>query len=256
MAMRNLLLLMMAILAFFGLFVNILYINFIAPVNATVQELFSNPNRYSGRDVLVEGSLRKVWFLNAFLYNLTDAGYGIAVSSLADEDLDAYVGLKVLVQGKFRHRSQLLDSPSFLIEVSTIHATNGKPRFFLQFERSGGIAGFQEAFILDNNATASFFNRGIIIWQKKLSNEEFQEVIRIILDSGFLSLEKDAYDPKEGVADFFSYRLKVIIASDDKIQSKAVAWVDEWASKEPLPLDLTRLVAELKAFMASFHSTG
>lgn len=244
---------MIALMAVLSIPVYFLYVNFIVPVNVTIHELFSNPSRYDGREVRIEGLLLKTWFINTLFHNLTDAGYGIAVSSSADTDLDAYVGLKILVQGKFRYHPKLLDAPSLQIEVSTIHIEKGEPHFFLQFERIGGIAGFQEVFLLDNNATASFLSRGVTIWRKQLSPEEYQEIIHIVLDSGFLSLEEDAYDPKEGVADFFAYRLKVIIASDTKLQSKALSWVDEWASKEPLPSNLTRLMAELRAFLASIY---
>jgi|GEM_PF-4673886 cytochrome c-type biogenesis protein CcmE len=247
------LLLLIALVVTSSLAIYLLLLNLLVPakVSVSVRQLLLSPKSYDGKEVRVEGLLKKAWIFNTFFYNLTDSQYAVVVSSSGDMDLDAYVGLKVLVQGKFRYLPQLLDAPRFRINVSEIQVMEGKPRFFLQFERSGGIAGFQEVFILDNNATASFLSRGVTLWQKTLSPEQFQEAIRIIQDNGFLSIQRDAYGPREGVADFFAYRLKVVLASDTKLKSNSVSWVDEWASKDPLPSNLTRLMAELRAFLAS-----
>ena len=249
MVSKRLTLSLILIAAISSITVYFFYVNYIGPVYGTVRELVSNPDRYNGREVRIEGFLRKTWFTNRLYHNLSDAGAGIPISG--NMDLDAYVGLRIYVEGRFRHQAQASDAPKMLIEVTSLSVREGSPHFFLQFERVGGITGSHDIYIIDNNSTAFFLSRGRQYLQQGLSQNQLQKASQIILNNSFLSLKGNIFEARDNAADYFTYSLKVILSSGSKLESKSVVWVDEWASVEPLPSNLTKVQWDLKNYFVS-----
>ena len=225
-----------------------LYINPLGPIDVTVGAFLSDPARYNDREVRVEGSLCKSWFLTRLIHNLSDAGAGVAVTAQV-VDLDAYIGLRVVVEGRFRYRPNIVGGPNLIVEAATVRVKQGSTQFFLQWERTGGIAGLHQFFIIDHNSTAFIIDWGRTLLEKSLNASLLQSVTRIITENGFLTLQRERYEARQDTADYFTYSLKVVRASGSQLESKAVTWVDEWASKEPLPLNLTRLQSQLEPFI-------
>ncbi len=100
----------------------------------------------------------------------------------------------------------------------------------IAWSRSGGFAGIDETLTIGSDGSASLSSNFLGDSEFTLTEAEWEELISLIEDSGFLELEA-TYGAKAGVADFFSYSLTVDMDST----SKEVLWVDEWAAKGGLP---------------------
>jgi hypothetical protein len=100
----------------------------------------------------------------------------------------------------------------------------------ITWSRSGGFAGIDETLTIGSDGSASLSSNFMGDSEFTLTEAEWEELISLIEDSGFLELEA-TYGAKAGVADFFSYSLTVDMDST----SKEVLWVDEWAAKGGLP---------------------
>jgi len=100
----------------------------------------------------------------------------------------------------------------------------------ITWSRSGGFAGIDETLTIGSDGSASLSSNFLGDSEFTLTDAEWEELISLIEDSGFLELEA-TYGAKAGVADFFSYSLTVDMDST----SKEVLWVDEWAAKGGLP---------------------
>jgi len=100
----------------------------------------------------------------------------------------------------------------------------------IAWSRSGGFAGIDETLTIGSDGSASLSSNFLGDAEFTLTDAEWEELVALIEDSGFLELEA-TYGAKAGVADFFSYSLTVDMDST----SKEVLWVDEWAAKGGLP---------------------
>ncbi len=98
------------------------------------------------------------------------------------------------------------------------------------WSRSGGFAGLDETLTIGSDGSASLSSNFLGDAEFTLTDAEWEELVTLIEDSGFIELEA-TYGAKAGVADFFSYSLTV----DMGLTSKEVQWVDEWAAKGGLP---------------------
>jgi hypothetical protein len=98
------------------------------------------------------------------------------------------------------------------------------------WSRSGGFAGLDETLTIGSDGSASLSSNFLGDAEFTLTDAEWEELVTLIEDSGFIELEA-TYGAKAGVADFFSYSLTVDMGST----SKEVQWVDEWAAKGGLP---------------------
>ncbi|MEM2905170.1 MAG: BsuPI-related putative proteinase inhibitor [Candidatus Bathyarchaeia archaeon] len=250
MSARRLALVLLTLIVASGV-VYFLFLNPPGPMEVTLGALISDPGRYDGKEVRVEGSLRKTWLLSRLIHNLSDGPAGVAVISPAEMDLDAYVGLKILVEGRVQYRSQVLDAPRLLLEASSVKVKGGSPRFFLQWERSGGLEGLHRTVMMDNNSTVFLLSRGETVWQGGLSEGQLQKLMQLLDENGFFSVQGDRYEARQAAADYSTFSLKVFRVSGSRNESKAVTWVDEWAAEEALPQSLTRLQRELEGFLAA-----
>jgi len=100
----------------------------------------------------------------------------------------------------------------------------------ITWSRSGGFAGIDETLTIGPDGSASLSSNFLGDSEFTLTEAEWEELVALIEDSGFMELEA-TYGAKAGVADFFSYSLTVDMDST----SKEVLWVDEWAAKGGLP---------------------
>ena len=221
-----------------------------SPIPVKIKEIIENPEHYHSKEVRVEGILRKSWFTTYLIHNLTDADSSMAVSS--EKDLDAYTGLSVELEGTINYEPKLLGGLKLRINVESITERDDPPHFFLQWEQMGGISGLNNIFIIDNNSTVSHLRRGKLQLEKTLNQSEIQRVTKIIAENGFFSIEEDQFTAKGDAADYFTYKLKVILPSDSQLQTKTVTWVDEWASEETLPNNLKIVQTELQQFIDLF----
>jgi len=247
---RRLLLLSLILITISSLVAYLLFNNQTGPIPVKIKEITENPEHYHSKEVRIEGFLRKSWFMTYLIHNLTDNDSSIAVSS--EMDLDAYTGLSVALEGMINYEPKLLGGPKLRINADSVIEKDVPPHFFLQWEQMGGIAGLNSVFIIDNNSTVSHLRRGKLQLEKTLNQSEIQRVTQIIVENGFLSIQEDQYTAKDNAADYFTYKLKVILLSDTQLQTKTVTWVDEWASEEALPDNLKLVQAELQKFIEHF----
>ncbi len=253
MDIRRLLLLSLIIITISSLAVYLLF-NQTGPIPVKIKDITENPEYYHHKEVKIEGILRKSWFMTYLIHNLTDADSSITASS--EKDLDAYTGLNVELEGIVNYEPKLLGGPKLSINVNSMIEMDVPPHFFFQWEQMGGIAGLNDVFIIDNNSTVSHLRRGKINLENTLNYSELQRVTQIIVENGFLSIEEDQYTAKDNAADYFTYKLKVILLSDSQLQTKTVIWVDEWASEETLPDNLKLVQAELQQFIEYFTNNN
>ena len=104
------------------------------------------------------------------------------------------------------------------------------------WSRSGGFAGIDETLTIGSDGSIALSSNLLGDTEFTLTEAEWDELVALIEDSGFMELEA-TYGAKAGVADFFSYSLTVEMDST----SKQVQWVDEWASKGVLPEGLAEV---------------
>jgi hypothetical protein len=247
---RRLLLISLIFITISSLVAYFIFDNLTEPIPVKIIEITQNPEYYHGKEVKIEGVLRKSWFMTYLIHNLTDSGSSITVSG--EMDLDAYTGLNVALEGTINYEPKLLGGPKLRLNANSVIESSDSPHLFLQWEQIGGIAGLNDVFIIDNNSTVSYLRRGKIHLENTLNQSELQRVNHIIVENGFLSIQKDQYIAKDNTADYFSYKLKVILLSDSQLQTKTVTWVDEWASEETLPDNLKIVQSELQQFIEHF----
>ncbi|MGQ9514702.1 MAG: BsuPI-related putative proteinase inhibitor [Thermoproteota archaeon] len=132
--------------------------------------------------------------------------------------------------------------------VTNASPIEGSSNLFLQFERIGGIAGLHDSFIVDNNGTASMYVADDLVWRARLSVQKIEKLKSLILDNRLLDQEVRIL-PKKDSADYFTYHLKVILQTQEGLDSNEVSWVDEWASATELPQYITNFQKELRDFI-------
>ena len=247
---RRLLFLSLIFITVSSLIVYLILNNQIGPIHAKIVEITQNPEYYHGKEVRIEGFLRKSWFMTYLIHNLTDSDSSLAVSS--EMDLDAYTGLNIALEGKVNYEPKLLGGPKLRLNVDSVISKGDSPQFFLQWEQMGGIAGLNDVFVIDNNSTAYHLKRGKLHLETALNQSELRKVNQTIIENRFLSIQENQYTAKDNVADYFTYKLKVILLSDQRLQTKTVTWVDEWASEKTLPDNLKTVQAELQQFIEDF----
>lgn len=102
----------------------------------------------------------------------------------------------------------------------------------LTWEKTGGIAGLSEILVVEANGTASYHSNRFGDAKIILTDAEVKELMN---KAENLFAENKMYRPKLGVADYFTYQLTLYTAS----ASTKVTWVDEWASEEAIPKELS-----------------
>jgi len=120
---------------------------------------------------------------------------------------------------------------------------------YVEWEKSGGVAGLVEFLKIDSDGSWTFARRvgdRSTSRSGRLTKDQLIQIRQLISNSDFLNLEEDVFKPKAGNFDYFSYRLKTII--DGK--TKQVTWVDSWASSVPLPEKLLNLQKQIELFIA------
>ncbi len=116
------------------------------------------------------------------------------------------------------------------------------------WRRSGGFAGLEESLTVDPDGSVALTSSFLGEAEFTISASEWEELVALIGDSGFMELE-DIYDAKAGVADFFSYSLTV----EADPSSKRVQWVDDWAAEGALPEGLGEIG---EGVLEIIHGTG
>jgi hypothetical protein len=100
----------------------------------------------------------------------------------------------------------------------------------VMWERSGGFAGIDETLEIEPDGSVTLHSNLLGEKEFTLSETEWNQLLSVIENSGFTGF-KTSYEPRSGVADFFTYSLAVTRGSS----TKRVEWVDEWASESDLP---------------------
>jgi len=244
---RRLLLLSLIFITVSSLVAYFIFNNQTKPIPIKIIEITQNPEYYHGKEVRIDGFLCKSWFMTYLIHNLTGSDSSIAVSG--EMDLDAYTGLNIAVEGRINYEPKLLGGSKLRLNAESVISMGDSPRFFLQWEQMGGIAGLNDVFIIDNNSTVHYLRRGKLHLETTLNQSELQKVNQIIVESGFPSIQEDQYTAKDNAADYFAYKLKVILLSDQQLQTKTVTWVDEWASEETLPNNIKLVQTEMQQFI-------
>jgi hypothetical protein len=98
------------------------------------------------------------------------------------------------------------------------------------WQRSGGFAGIDETLEIEPDGSVTLHSNLLGEKEFTLSETEWNQLLLVIENSGFTGF-KTSYEPRSGVADFFTYRLAVTRGSS----TKRVEWVDDWASESDLP---------------------
>jgi hypothetical protein len=123
--------------------------------------------------------------------------------------------------------------------VVSIVAISGVYYFFFRpsaaitaivWRRSGGFAGFDETLEVEADGSVILYSNFIGEKGFMLSEAELSQLLSVIEGSGFMGFEA-LYEPRSGVADFFTYSLAISRGSSTKL----VEWVDDWASEVKLP---------------------
>lgn len=98
------------------------------------------------------------------------------------------------------------------------------------WQRSGGFAGLDETLEIEPDNSVTLYSNLLGEKEFTLSEIEWNQLLSVIENSGFTEFEA-SYEPRSGVADFFTYSLAVTRGSS----TKQVEWVDDWASETELP---------------------
>jgi len=217
----------------------------------TVSQILASPKDYDGRQLEIEGILSKTIqpFGNPFLLN---DGTGEITVYHATLNLDQYLGLSVRVAGKVVYSPDIVDAPRVAVEVTSISSAQ-KPSLYVEWTRAGGVAGLQDTYIVDNLGRASAYRNMRLSWTHNLTQTQEQRLRAIIAGGGFFAAKQEDYGARHDVTDFFSHRLRVILSMDGSLQENDLSWVDEWASKIPLPKGLTEVQQDLGAFFSELR---
>jgi len=100
----------------------------------------------------------------------------------------------------------------------------------ITWQRSGGFAGLDETLEMEPDGSVTLSSNLLGAKEFTLSETEWNQLLSVIENSGFTGFEA-SYEPRSGVADFFTYSLTVTRGSS----SKRVEWVDDWAAMSELP---------------------
>jgi len=100
----------------------------------------------------------------------------------------------------------------------------------ITWQRSGGFAGLDETLEIEQDGSVTLYSNLLGEKEFTLSTTEWNQLLSVIDNSGFTGFEA-SYEPRSGVADFFTYSLTVTRGSS----TKRVEWVDDWASMSELP---------------------
>lgn len=104
-------------------------------------------------------------------------------------------------------------------------------RPLMTYIRTGGIAGVKEVLMIYPDGRATLQSKIIGLKEIKLRDKELRAAKLLLRE--LKSLGNLSYEAKQGAADFFIHSI-----SSDGIE---VSWVDQWAAKVELPLQLTVL---------------
>ncbi len=109
----------------------------------------------------------------------------------------------------------------------------------IMWQRSGGFAGLDETLEIWPDGSVMLSSNFLGEKEFTLSETEWNHLLSVIKNSGFTGF-KASYEPRSGVADFFTYSLTIKRGSG----TKQVEWVDDWASETELP-DGLKAIEEL-----------
>jgi hypothetical protein len=129
-----------------------------------------------------------------------------------------------------------------------ILAMQGSHELKFEYIKSGGIAGINEKLAFDSETGVISFFQSVIntTEEKTLSEIKVQELRQTIAGSGFYAFD-DVYPPRQGPADYFSYKLNITMDG----RTHSVSWVDDFATAEPVPEGLKNIVSKLEQAFSS-----
>jgi hypothetical protein len=116
------------------------------------------------------------------------------------------------------------------------------------WKRTGGIAGLDETLKIESDGALTLSSNLLGDKEFMITDNEWNNLVTLIKNSGFIEFE-ELFDPKTGVADFFTYSLTIEKGST----IKKVVWVDDWASKKEQPEELREIE---KQILALIHGKG
>jgi hypothetical protein len=145
------------------------------------------------------------------------------------------------VTGKVRYDPRAYIPGLWLyVEVSSYQGREAQ--FRLEQRRTGGIAGVNELLAVEPDGSGRYVRGLHGETAFKLTDEQLSRLRALIIGNNFAEVKPENFDPRQDVADFFSYSLSVTYLRDgQETGQKFVSWVDEWALKEKLPESLRQI---------------
>jgi len=119
------------------------------------------------------------------------------------------------------------------------------------WQRSGGFAGLDETLEIEPDGSVTLYSNLLGEKEFTLSETEWNQLLSAIENSGFIGFEA-SYEPRSGVADFFTYSLTVTRGSS----AKRVEWVDDWASMSELPDGLKNIEEHILSIIQGTEPGG
>lgn len=134
-----------------------------------------------------------------------------------------------------------------------VRIDSSRPELNLTWKRTGGIAGFNERFLLTLGGKATLEN---LKSEKKLSlsltPSEHWALYESLKEYGLGGISPEEFRARGGVADYFSYELATVL---DGVE-KRLKWVDLWAVQEPYPSSLVSIDSALTRLVERVRNTG
>jgi hypothetical protein len=127
----------------------------------------------------------------------------------------------------------------YLLQLSTSEEVTN-----IIWQRIGGFIGLNEEMDMAADGSVSYTSDKFGDAEIVLTEDEIEE----LLDKADFITDR-AYYAKQGVADFYNYRVTLQTASG----KSTVEWVNEWASKAALPNELTELQIHLENVVERAH---
>jgi hypothetical protein len=112
------------------------------------------------------------------------------------------------------------------------------------WQRTGGFIGLNEEMVIAADGSVSYTSDKFGAAEIVLTEDEIEELLN---KADFIT--NGTYTAKQGVADFYIYRLTLQTASG----KRTVEWVDDWASRATLPNELTALQLHLESVVERAH---
>jgi hypothetical protein len=101
------------------------------------------------------------------------------------------------------------------------------------WERSGGFMGLDENIVITDDGAVSYSSTQFVDGEMEISREEYEQLIH---ELNYFTRDL-RFDAKQGVADYFIYRVIV----NSALGMRVFDWVDGWASQEPIPGELEEI---------------